>query len=49
MEREEDLEPPEPVGSIRSTDSHRLHSLKEIVSLAVRDREEAPVFLCVSQ
>lgn len=48
MEREEDLEPPEPVGSIRSTDSHRLHSLKEIVSLAVRDREEAPVFLCVS-
>lgn len=37
----EDLEP---VGSIRSSDSHRLHSLKETVSLAARDREEAPAF-----
>jgi len=37
----EDLEP---VGSIRSSDSHRLHSLKETLSLVTKAREEAPAF-----
>lgn len=51
LEKGEDLEP---VGSIRSADSHRLHSLKEIVSLAAaeaegrRKRERGSAcFLCV--
>jgi len=42
----EDLEP---VGSIRSSDSHRLHSLKETVSLAARDREEEAPAFCAFQ